>query len=240
MEENKPDLQKSEQNQWSFASKESEGKVSKAKGFFSSLWELIQVIVLAALIVWPIRTFIFQPFIVQGSSMQNNYWNGDYLIIDELSYRFSEPQRGDVIVFEFPGECAKSESEGVDKMVCGKKCQFKLGQWKVFEYQCGGKQMFIKRIIGLPGEKVEMKNNQIHITDKTNKTIVLDESKYLSPGVLTIMDKGVTLGQSEYYVLGDNRIVSYDSRMWGVLPRDFIIGKVFVRPLSPKLIFNSK
>lgn len=240
MEENKFNPQKSEQNQWSFASSESENKRGKNSGFMSSLWELIQVVVLAALIVWPIRTFIFQPFIVQGSSMQNNFWNGDYLIIDELSYRFAEPQRGDVIVFEFPGECSRSENGTGDKLVCGKQCQFRIGAWKLFEYQCGGKQMFIKRIIALPGEHVEVKNNQIHITDKTNKTIVLDESKYLSPGILTIMDKNVTLNANEYFVLGDNRLVSYDSRMWGALPKDFIIGKVFIRPFSPKLIFNSK
>jgi len=175
--------------------------------FLKSSWELIQVVVMAAIIVIPIRMFIFQPFIVSGSSMQTNFWDKDYLIIDELSYRFNPPQRGDVIVFKYP----------MDQ-----------------------KQRFIKRIIGLPGEKIEIKNSQINITDKNNQTIVLDESSYLHKGTVTIMDLRINLSENEYFVMGDNRLVSYDSRMWGPLPKDMIVGKVFVRPFSPKLIFNLK
>lgn len=173
--------------------------------FLKSAWELIQVVIMAAVIVIPIRMFIFQPFIVSGSSMQNNFWDKDYLIIDELSYRFNPPQRGDVIVFKYP----------MDQ-----------------------KQRFIKRIIGLPGEKIEIKNNQINITDKNNQTIVLDESPYLHKGTVTIMDLRINLGEHEYFVMGDNRLVSYDSRMWGPLPEEMIVGKVFIRPFSPKLLFN--
>lgn len=172
--------------------------------FLKSAWELIQVIAMAALIVIPIRMFIFQPFIVSGSSMQPTYWDKDYLIIDEISYRIEEPQRGDVIVFKYPSDV---------------------------------KQRFIKRIIGLPGEQVEIKNNQVHITDAEDQTIVLDESSYLKDEV-AMANTRIKLKSDEYFVMGDNRAVSFDSRMWGALPRDLIVGKTFIRPLSPKLIFN--
>jgi len=65
-------------------------------------WEIIKIVVLALLIVIPIRYFVFQPFVIKGSSMEPNFHQGDYLIVDEISYRFTSPERGDVIVFRYP------------------------------------------------------------------------------------------------------------------------------------------
>lgn len=169
------------------------------KGFFSSVWEIVKIVIIAAIIVLPIRYFLFQPFIVKGESMMPNYQNGNYLIIDEISYRFMAPQRGDVIVFN-------------TDFISGYRTD-----------------RFIKRIIGLPGETITVKDSKITVA-KDNKVIEINEAKYL-PGVITSGDISKTLGKDEYFVMGDNRQYSFDSRMWGVLPKKEIIGKVFLRLL---------
>ncbi len=163
--------------------------------FLHSIWEVLNIIIVAVLIVLPIRYFLFQPFLVKGQSMEPNFENGDYLIIDELSYRLRQPERGEVIVFKYP----KNPS-----------------------------LRYIKRIIGLPGETVEIENGKITIlNEKGSET--LNESQYLSPFLGTPGNIKVTLGKNEYFVLGDNRPSSSDSRSWGLLPRKNIIGRVFVR-----------
>jgi len=167
------------------------------KKYLEFAWELFKIAVIAFVIVAPIRYFLFQPFIVNGESMQPNFKSGDYLIIDEISYRFSEPQRGDVVVF---------------------KTDFIPNYYG---------QRFIKRIIGLPGETINIANGQVQIV-KDEKTVVLDE-KYLPTDLKTYPDVKTNLKSDEYFVLGDNRQYSYDSRFWGVVPKKDIIGKAFLR-----------
>jgi signal peptidase I len=160
-------------------------------------WEFIKIAILALIIVAPIRYFLFQPFIVSGASMAPTFSTGDYLIIDEISYRFASPQRGDVIVFDasfIPGYSG---------------------------------QRFIKRIVGLPGESIDVTNGKVEII-KDGKTTALDE-KYLPNDLKTYGDINTTLKSDEYFVMGDNRPYSYDSRMWGVVQRKYIIGKAFLR-----------
>lgn len=161
------------------------------------VWELIKIALIALVIVLPIRYFLFQPFIVSGDSMVPSFHSGDYLIVDEISYRFAAPQRGDVIVFDasfIPGYSG---------------------------------QRFIKRVIGLPGDTVDVTNGTVEII-KDGKTTILDE-KYLPLDLKTYGDKNITLKPDEYFVLGDNRMYSYDSRFWGVVPQKYIIGKAFLR-----------
>ncbi|MCX6719612.1 MAG: signal peptidase I [Candidatus Staskawiczbacteria bacterium] len=174
-----------------------QNSVVEEKGFkkyLSFAWELIKIALIALVIVAPIRYFLFQPFIVSGDSMIPNFKSGDYLIVDEISYRMSAPQRGEVIVFNFP----KNTSE-----------------------------RFIKRVIGLPGETVNVTNGQVQII-KDGKTTTLTE-KYLPADLKTYGDIKITLKTDEYFVLGDNREYSYDSRAWGVVPKSDIIGKAFLR-----------
>jgi len=123
--------------------------------------------------------------------MEPNFENSNYLIVDELSFRFRDPQRGEVVVFRYPKNIS---------------------------------QRFIKRIIGLPGDKIEVKAGSIMVNDQ-----VLDESKYLPSGVQTPGNIQTSLNENEYFVLGDNRISSFDSRQWGLLPRKNIIGRVLIR-----------
>lgn len=174
---------------------ENNQKESSSKKFFAFLWEISKIAIVALVIVLPIRYFLFQPFIVKGESMMPNFQSGNYLIVDEISYRFSEPQRGDVIVFKYPKDTT---------------------------------QRFIKRVVGIPGESVEVKNGQVTITQTDGKSFILSES-YLPADLKTYGDTSVKLNPDEYFVLGDNREYSYDSRAWGVVPRADIIGKAFLR-----------
>ena len=164
------------------------------KNTLNFIWEVIKIVIIALVIVIPVRYFLFQPFLVSGQSMEPNFENGDYLIIDEISYRFHDPQRGDVIVFRYPDDPSKR---------------------------------FIKRVIGLPGETVEIKEGKVTIIKEN--TEVLDESQYLPKGLETKGDIKIYIPEKKLFVLGDNRTVSLDSRIWGLLPRQNILGRVYLR-----------
>lgn len=163
------------------------------------LWDLIKILVIALVIIIPFRMFIAEPFVVSGSSMQPNFHDRDYLIVDRLSYRTSPPQRGDVIVLKYP----KDESE-----------------------------FFIKRIIGLPGDTIEFQNNRVVIVNQQYPNGLVLNEPYIPAGVPTLPLGPSTIGplpQGEYFVLGDNRTGSSDSRFWGLLPADDIVGRVWMR-----------
>lgn len=160
------------------------------------------MVIIALVIVVPLRVFVFQPFLIRGDSMEPNYHSGDYLIIDQLSYRLRSPERGEVIVLKFPLDPS---------------------------------QRFIKRIVGLPGETVEVKDGKVVVYGKvegTRDAVVLDESTYLPLDLTTPGSVRIALAEQEYFVLGDNRSFSSDSRKWGVLEQEFIVGKVFLNVFS--------
>lgn len=159
------------------------------------IWEVSKIVIFALLIVVPIRYFIFQPFFVRGQSMEPNFYNGDYLIIDELSYQFRAPERGEVVVFKYPNDTT---------------------------------QRYIKRIIGLPGETLAVNSGKIYIY-KDDLPTLLDESAYLPEVIQTQGNLKITLNKEEYFVLGDNRALSADSRAWGTLPENDLIGRVLLR-----------
>lgn len=158
--------------------------------------EIVQIAVLALAIILPVRYFLIQPFVVKGASMEPNFYDSEYLIIDELTFRFRNPERGEIVVFRPP--------QHLD-------------------------QYYIKRVIGLPGETVEVRNGMITIynTEFPNG-LTLDEP-YISE-VTEGRDRR-TLGEDEYYVLGDNRDASLDSRYFGAVKIDEFIGRVWVRGL---------
>jgi signal peptidase I len=158
------------------------------------------------LFVLPIRLFVAQPFIVNGSSMDPTFGNGQYLIVDELTYRLDAPKRGDVIVFNFPDDT---------------------------------KKFFIKRIIGLPGETVAIANGAVRITNTEHpEGFALDEP-YVTTEHASTDTMTVTLNEHDYFVMGDNRNASFDSRAWGPLEEDLIVGRAFLRlfPLQTISIF---
>lgn len=173
----------------------------KGDNFFT---ELLKFVIVAVLIVVPIRLYVAQPFIVSGASMDPTFGNGQYLIIDELSYHLEAPARGDVIIFHPPQKSS--------------------------EY-------YIKRIIGLPNESVRIGGGVVSVTKVDGTQVALDESYVVNQG--NGQDMKVTLNNDEYFVMGDNRPQSSDSRSWGVLPRANIVGRAFLRllPLQHLSVF---
>lgn len=168
----------------------------KKENFF---FEILKFALIAALIVLPIRFFVAQPFIVNGQSMEPTFENGEYLIVNEISYRFENPKRGDVLIFKYPYDKTK---------------------------------YYIKRIIGLPSETIEISGTQVKITnDKNPNGFILNEPYIKFP---KDWNEKITLKSDEYFVMGDNRPDSYDSRSWGPLNKSFIIGT----PLARLLPFN--
>ena len=167
----------------------------------SNFWkEILHLIILALVIVVPFRLFIAQPFVVEGSSMDPTFKSGDYLIVDELSYHITEPERGAVVVFKYPKD---------------------------------PKRHFIKRIIGLPGETVTIANGQVTITNEAYPNgFTLDEPYIEFEKTESLTQK---LKDGEYFVMGDNRPASADSRVWGPVPRELIVGRPFIRFMPPGL-----
>ena len=170
----------------------------KGENFFT---ETIKFALLALLIVIPIRLFVFQPFIVSGASMEPTFETGEYLIVDQLSYRMHPPKRGEVIIFRFPQEPSK---------------------------------FFIKRVIGLPNETVELRGNTISIVNSEHPEGFSIDEPYLEgePARNDFLTFG--LKDDEYFVMGDNRGASSDSRVWGALPEHFIVGRALVRLYPPQ------
>ncbi len=171
----------------------------------SFIGEIFNFAIIALLIVLPIRLFVAQPFIVSGASMETTFSSGQYLIVDQISYRIHEPVRGDVIIFRYPKDPSK---------------------------------YFIKRIIGIPGDTVTIEGNRVSLTNtEFSEGITLDEPYVREMAPNTTLTE--VLGDGEYFVMGDNRDASSDSRMWGVLQRDKIIGRAFLRlyPFTKSEVF---
>ncbi len=180
----------------------------------SWIGELVRTIVLSILLALGIRAFVAEARWIPSGSMEptlhgvDNQWEADKIIVDKLTYKFSAPHRGDIVVFSPTDELNKELYHDA----------------------------FIKRVIGLPGEKLQIKDGKVYINNKP-----LDESRYLSKEQRTVIDV-CTSGQqppylyqpkvipaNSYLVLGDNRNSSYDSRCWGVVPRGNIIGRAILR-----------
>ncbi len=180
----------------------------------SWFFELGKTIGLSIVLALSIRTFVAEARWIPSGSMEPtlhgtpNQWEADKIIVDKLSYKFSIPQRGDVVVFSPTKELQKEQFQDA----------------------------FIKRIIGLPGDKVELSGGQVLINGEP-----LGEEKYLSDARSTsvevctsapsqpFLSKPQTIPPDSYVVLGDNRGSSYDSRCWGVVPRENIIGRAVLR-----------
>ena len=164
--------------------------------FFASILEILEIAVVAIVAVFVIRSFLVQPFLVSGSSMVPTFENGDYLLIDELTYRFRTPQRGEVVVFKYPAEPST---------------------------------YFIKRIIGLPNERVKLHDGKITVFNPESLLGFSLDEEYLHQPFASNETLEFTLGADEYLVLGDNRLASFDSRSWGPLKKNGIVGLVRLR-----------
>lgn len=177
------------------------------KSFFAFSWDIIKVAAIALILAGLVRYFLVQPFFVEGASMEPNFKDGEYLLVDEVSYYFKSPERGEVIVFHYPLDTSK---------------------------------YYIKRVIGLPNETVEIKSGKVVIYNDNKPGGFTTDESYLPREGITSGDIKKRLGRNEYFVLGDNRLASSDSRQWGTLPTNDIVGRVWVRawPIAKAAVFS--
>ena len=164
------------------------------------IWETAKIVLISLAIIVPIRYYLVQPFFVKGESMLPNFQDKDYIIVDKLSYRLSEPRRGDVVIFRYPRD---------------------------------PQEYFIKRIIALPGETILIHKGKIIIYNELFPNGgELDESLYLPKGLepqLCSIQMPYRLDQNEFFVMGDNRDHSSDSRCWGPVNESFLSGRAWLR-----------
>ena len=170
---------------------------SGVAGFF---FDVLETVVISMAILLVVYIFIVQPHQVDGHSMDPTLQDREYLLTSKLSYRFGLPQRGDIVVFHAPQVACPSYGLG--------NCDF------------------IKRVIAFPGEKIALIDGVFHINDEPLIEDYLPEgtvteSSYLAAG------REVVLGEDEFFVAGDNRVHSSDSRVWGPIKRNAIVGRVF-------------
>lgn len=173
-----------------------------------ALLEFIKVAVLAGITIALVRYYLFKPFYVKGASMEPNFLDHEYLIIDELSYRLHEPKRGEVIVFRYPNN---------------------------------PKEYFLKRIIGLPGERVKVSEGVVTIYNDAHPEGLSIKEEYIPSDIVTEGEKIMSLNKNQYFVMGDNRPNSFDSRRFGPVDENLIVGRTWLRgwPLNRIQIFDT-
>lgn len=158
--------------------------------------DLMETIVMALAIFVVVYLFLFQPHQVKGNSMYPNFHDGEYILTDKISYRFGQPQKGDVVVFQAP------KNKEVD---------------------------YIKRIIALPGETVKIDNSSIYINNEKLEEAYIPADFVTSGGSFLTDGQEVIVPQGEYFTMGDNRSHSSDSREWGFVKKEEIVGRAFLR-----------
>lgn len=173
-----------------------------------ALLEFIKVALLAGITIALVRYYLFKPFYVKGASMEPTFFDHEYLIIDELSYRLHEPKRGEVVVFKYPNN---------------------------------QQEYFLKRIIGLPGERVKISENKVMIYNNEHPEGWLLGEEYIPKNVVTEGEVNMSLSKDQYFVMGDNRENSFDSRRFGKVDSSLIVGRTWLRgwPLSRVQIFEA-
>ena len=168
---------------------------------FQTVREYTVLIGTSLLMVFLVRTFIAQPFVVNGASMEPTFHTNEYLIVDQLSYEIGSPKRGEVIIFKYPLIPSR---------------------------------YFIKRVIALPEETIKITGTKVEIKRPGEDTFTVLEEPYIEFEKESFVE--MTLKKDEYFVMGDNRMASLDSRSWGPLNESFVVGKAFVRLFPPSKI----
>ena len=168
----------------------------KMKGALFFFWEIIKIVLIALIIVVPIRYFVFQPFFVRGQSMEPNFQNGQYILTNKVEYKLRSPNRGDVVIFKSP------RNKDVD---------------------------YIKRIIGKPGDRVMLKEGTFYVNGTKVEESYLASGTYISQGSFLREGSEIIVPKGQYFLVGDNRGHSSDSREFGTIPLEDFIGRAFLR-----------
>ena len=181
-------------------------KFRKAFSLGNFILEFVQSIVLALSVFVLLYLFVAQPNQVKGNSMVPNFTDAEYLLTDKLTYQFSTPQRGDVVVFKAPSTepCAEDECE------------------------------YIKRIIGIPGDSIMVQEGKVYLNGQLLDQFFLPDDYVTNPGAFCEEGKEVKVPEGQYLVFGDNRGHSRDGREFGPIKKELILGRAFLKywPIS--------
>lgn len=180
---------------------ESQNMKKLLKKFSSLFLDIAETVTIGASFFLIVYLFFMQPHQVNGRSMFPTFSSGDYLLTNKVTYRTGEPQRGDVVVFHAPPEASCPTGTGCD---------------------------FIKRIIAVPGETIALHDNAYYVNGEPIQEEYIPADFKSLPGRF-IEGRTVTMGPNEYFVSGDNREYSSDSRVWGPIGKEAIVGKAFFR-----------
>jgi signal peptidase I len=159
-------------------------------------WENIQILLIALILALLVRAYVAEPRFIPSDSMVPTLQIGDRLVVEKVSYRFREPEFGEIVVFDPP---VQLQRQGYSK-----------------------DQAFIKRIIGKPGQTVEVKDHKVFVDHKPLDESYIAEAPQYSLGAMTVPE-------NSFFVMGDNRNNSNDSHVWGFLPRQNILGRAWFR-----------
>ncbi len=181
--------------------------VKKPRSIFAELPILVAIALLLAVLV---KTLAFQAFYIPSESMVETLQVNDRVLVNKISYRLGEPQRGDVVVFDRTPDTDESLVGALFRNL-GESIGVRTPEADL-----------IKRVVGLPGETIEIRQNTVFIDG-----VAIDEP-YLEDGIRTTRMDPLTVPDDSYFVMGDNRSRSLDSRSFGTISRDEIVGKAFV------------
>jgi signal peptidase I len=174
----------------------------------SGFLDLIETIAISLSIFLVVYLFLMQPHQVNGQSMVPNFQNGEHVMTDKITYKMRDPLRGEIVVFHAPPAAGCAEGTGCD---------------------------FIKRIIAIPGDTIAVKDNAVWVNGEKLPEPYIPADYEILAGRATL-NQEIYLGSNEYFVVGDNRPHSSDSRSWGAITKDDIVGRVFLRYWPPKEI----
>lgn len=169
--------------------------------------DIIETVVIALSVFLIVYLFLVQPHQVNGQSMVPNFQSGEYVLSDKISYRSRDPQRGEVIVFHAPEAAGCPKGTGCD---------------------------YIKRVIGVPGDTIEVHDNHYYLNGQLLSESYIPTEFRTLPGAAT-KDHAVSVGPGEFFVSGDNRPYSSDSRQWGTIRKSDIVGRAFFRYWPPQV-----
>jgi signal peptidase I len=163
--------------------------------------DMVETVVIALSIFLVIYLFLMQPHQVSGLSMFPNFHDKEYILTDKVSYKFGDPKRGDVVVFHAPPAANCPQGTGCD---------------------------FIKRVIAVPGETIELRDHVYYVNGQPLPEPYIPPENVTNPGPY-IEGRVMTMGPDDYFVTGDNRPHSSDSRVWGPITKEEIVGRGFFR-----------
>ena len=196
----------------------------KEQSAAGSLIELVTIVAVALGLALGIQAFLVKPFRIPSESMVPTLSVGQRVLVNRVSQRFTDPDRGDVTVFKPP--------KGADDSVCGARRPATMPCPRPTKQRSDTN--FIKRVVGLPGERLKVVNNRVYINGRKQ------DEPFINKGTpceqLCNMPREITIPKDHYFMMGDNRGESADSREWGPVPKKWLIGQAFITYWPPKKV----